>query len=102
MDHGIAVPAGGLQISTGFPYPIMLLIGVTIVMSWMATRRRFGRYVFAFGGNPEAAKLGGINTRWTIMKMYILMGDPVRRGGGHRGGSPERSTHASARATNST
>jgi len=73
-DNGIAVPAGGLHISTGFPYPIMLLIGVTIVMSWIAKRRRFGRYVYAYGGNPDAATLGGINTRWTIMKTYILMG----------------------------
>jgi len=73
-EHGITAPPGGLQISTGFPYPIMLLIGVTLIMTWMATRRRFGRYVFAYGGNPDAAELGGINTRWTILKTYVLMG----------------------------
>ena len=32
-------------------------------MTYLATRRRFGRYVFAIGGNPEAAELGGINVR---------------------------------------
>jgi D-xylose transport system permease protein len=73
-EHGIAIPAGGLHIATGFPYPIMLLIGVTLVMTWIATRRRFGRYVYAYGGNPDAAELGGINTRWTILKIYVLMG----------------------------
>jgi D-xylose transport system permease protein len=73
-EHGIAVPPGGLQMSTGFPWPIMLVIGVTIVMTFVATRRRFGRYVYAYGGNPEAAELAGINTRWTIMKIYMLMG----------------------------
>jgi D-xylose transport system permease protein len=73
-EHGITIPAGGLQIPTGFPYPIMLLIGVTLVMTWIATRRRFGRYVYAYGGNPEAAELGGINTRWTILKTYVVMG----------------------------
>jgi D-xylose transport system permease protein len=73
-EHGIPIPAGGLQIATGFPYPIMLLIGVTLVMTWMATRRRFGRYVYAYGGNPDAAELAGINTRWTILKTYVLMG----------------------------
>jgi D-xylose transport system permease protein len=73
-EHGISVPAGGLLISTGFPYPIMLLIGVTLVMTWIATRRRFGRYVYAYGGNPDAAELAGINTRWTILKTYVLMG----------------------------
>jgi D-xylose transport system permease protein len=73
-EHGIPIPAGGLHISTGFPYPIMLLIGVTLVMTWIATRRRFGRYVYAYGGNPDAAELAGINTRWTILKTYVLMG----------------------------
>jgi len=70
----LAIPAGGLQISSGFPYPIILLLGVTLVMTWLATRRRFGRYVYAYGGNPDAAELAGINTRWTILKTYVLMG----------------------------
>jgi D-xylose transport system permease protein len=73
-EHGIPIPAGGLHIATGFPYPIILLIGVTMVMTWIATRRRFGRYVYAYGGNPDAAELAGINTRWTILKTYVLMG----------------------------
>jgi D-xylose transport system permease protein len=68
------VPAGGWKIPTGFPNPIILLVGVTLVMSWLATRRRFGRYVYAYGGNPDAAELAGINTRWTILKTYVLMG----------------------------
>jgi D-xylose transport system permease protein len=67
-------PAGGWNIPTGFPNPIMLLLGVTLVMTWIATRRRFGRYVYAYGGNPDAAELAGINTRWTILKTYVLMG----------------------------
>jgi D-xylose transport system permease protein len=67
-------PEGGWKIPTGFPIPIVLLIGVTLVMTWIANRRRFGRYVYAYGGNPDAAELAGINTRWTIMKTFILMG----------------------------
>jgi D-xylose transport system permease protein len=73
-EHNITAPPGGLQIATGFPYPIMLVIGVTLVMTWIATRRRFGRYVYAYGGNPDAAELAGINTRFTILKTYVLMG----------------------------
>jgi D-xylose transport system permease protein len=72
--NGIPIPPGGLQISSGFPWPLILLVGVTIAMTFLATRRRFGRYVYAYGGNPDAAELGGINTRWTIMKTYMLMG----------------------------
>jgi D-xylose transport system permease protein len=65
---------GGLEVSTGYPFPIILLLGVTLVMTWMATRRRFGRYVYAYGGNPDAAELAGINTRFTILKTYVVMG----------------------------
>jgi D-xylose transport system permease protein len=65
---------GGRDVSTGYPFPIMLLIGVTLVMTWLANRRRFGRYVYAYGGNPDAAELAGINTRRTILKTYVVMG----------------------------
>jgi len=72
--NGIAWPPGGLKIPLGIANPVLLAIGVAIVMTFIATRRRFGRYVFAIGGNPEAAELGGINTRRTILKAFIVMG----------------------------
>jgi D-xylose transport system permease protein len=72
--HNIPIPQGGLLIPAGFPFPIVLLVGVTLVMTWLATRRRFGRYAYAYGGNPDAAELAGINTRWLILKTYVLMG----------------------------
>lgn len=72
--RGITEPAGGLQIEAGIPWPLVIVIGVGIAMTFLAKRRRFGRNVFAYGGNPDAAELGGINTRWTIMKTFILMG----------------------------
>lgn len=40
----------------------------------LTTRTRFGRYVFAIGGNPEAAELSGVNTRRTLMLVFGLMG----------------------------
>jgi D-xylose transport system permease protein len=73
-ENNIPIPEGGLLIPVGFPYPVVIVIGVMLVMTWLATRRRFGRYVYAYGGNPEAAELAGINTRWTIMKTFILIG----------------------------
>jgi D-xylose transport system permease protein len=73
-ENGVAVPPGGLQIPVGIPWPLVIVLIVTLVMTFVATRRRFGRYVFAYGGNPEAAELAGINTRLTILKVYILMG----------------------------
>jgi len=67
-------PPGGWQIPTGLPFPLILLVGVTLVMTWLATRRRFGRYVYAYGGNPDAAELAGINTRKETLKTFVLMG----------------------------
>jgi len=61
-------------ISHGFAIPVLILCGVGIAMTILMTRTRFGRYVFAIGGNPEAAALAGINTRWMIMKIFVLMG----------------------------
>jgi D-xylose transport system permease protein len=43
-------------------------------MTFIATRTRFGRYIYAIGGNPEAAELGGINTRKITMLMFMVMG----------------------------
>jgi D-xylose transport system permease protein len=74
VKHGITEPPGGLQIEAGIPFPLVIVIGVTIVMTFIATRRRFGRDIYAYGGNPQAAELAGINTRWTVMKIFILMG----------------------------
>jgi D-xylose transport system permease protein len=71
-ETGITIPPEGL--AAGIPWPVVLLLAVTLVMSFVATRRRFGRYVFAIGGNPEASELAGINTKWTVMKTFILIG----------------------------
>ena len=64
----------GTFISHGFAIPVLILIGVGILMTIMMNRTRFGRYVFAIGGNPEAALLAGINTRWVTLKVFALMG----------------------------
>ena len=71
---GIAWPEGGLFIAHGIAIPVLIAIGVGIVMTFISTRLRFGRYVFALGGNPEAAELAGIKTRWVTVKIFALMG----------------------------
>ncbi|WP_230529892.1 sugar ABC transporter permease [Microvirga roseola] len=72
--NGIPWPEGGLFIPHGVALPVLVAILVGLVMTFLARRMRFGRYVFAIGGNPEAAELSGINTRWTLMKVFGLMG----------------------------
>jgi D-xylose transport system permease protein len=63
----------GPNTSVGISNPVLIALVVAFVMTIVATRRRFGRYVFAIGGNPDAAELGGINTRRTIMFTFVIM-----------------------------
>jgi len=72
--QGLAVPEGGLFIGHGLAVPMLVALAVGLAMTVLAMRTRFGRYVFALGGNPEAAELSGVNTRQTLMKVFGLMG----------------------------
>ena len=72
--NNIDTPIGEIFISHGFAIPVLILLAVGIVMTFIMGRTRFGRYVFAIGGNPEAAELAGINTRWVTVKIFALMG----------------------------
>lgn len=73
-ENGLDWPVGGLEIPLGIAVPVLIAIATALAMTVVATRRRFGRYVFAIGGNPEAATLGGINTRRTVVGAFALMG----------------------------
>ncbi len=64
----------GLVYYTGYSLPVMVAMVVGLVMTFLSTRTKFGRYVYAIGGNPEAAELAGINTKWMIVKVFALMG----------------------------
>ncbi|MGP2494164.1 sugar ABC transporter permease [Mesorhizobium sp. PUT5] len=72
--RNITVPEGGLFIAHGIAIPVLMAVAVGIVMTFVTNRTRFGRYVFAIGGNPEAANLAGINTRWITVKVFMIMG----------------------------
>lgn len=71
-DPSFVVPPGGIE--SGIPGPILVVLVVTLVVTFIARRLRFGRAVYALGGNPDAAELAGINTRRTVLKTFILLG----------------------------
>lgn len=73
-DNGLTWPPEGLEIPFGIANPVLIAIGTALIMTFIATRRRFGRYVFSIGGNPEAASLGGIKTKRTIALTFMFMG----------------------------
>jgi D-xylose transport system permease protein len=62
------------QIPQGIPIPVLILIVVAVGMSALTKVTKFGRYVFAIGGNPEAAELGGINVRKVTVMIFVMMG----------------------------
>jgi D-xylose transport system permease protein len=62
------------QVGKGIAVPVLILISVVFLLTFIAERTRFGRYVFAFGGNPEAALLSGIPTRRVLLYLFMLMG----------------------------
>ncbi|MEM8852977.1 MAG: sugar ABC transporter permease [Pseudomonadota bacterium] len=64
----------GFTTGYGLPISVLVLIVVAVVMTVVAKRTRLGRYIFATGGNPDAAALSGINTRLLTVKVFAIMG----------------------------
>jgi D-xylose transport system permease protein len=62
------------EISRGIPVPVLIMICVVVGMSLLAKITRFGRYVFAIGGNPEAAELSGIPVKKITIWVFVVMG----------------------------
>lgn len=58
----------------GIPVPVLILIIVSCIMIYIASMTRFGRYIYGYGGNPEAAELAGVNTRRVITLSFALIG----------------------------
>jgi putative xylitol transport system permease protein len=56
------------------PVPVIWMLVVIVVASVLLTRTRFGRYVFAIGGNEEAARLAGINVARVKSAVYVISG----------------------------
>jgi D-xylose transport system permease protein len=71
--RGETVPEGYTAMH-GLPISVLILILVAVVMTVVARKTRFGRYIFAAGGNPDAAELSGVDTKWLTVKVFALMG----------------------------
>ena len=65
---------GSKDAPQGIPIPVLIWATVAVVLSFIVHRTRFGRYVFAMGGNPEAAALVGIPVRRVTLMLFALIG----------------------------
>ena len=70
----ITTPLADIHISHGFAVPVLIALAVGLVMTFVSNRTRLGRYVYAIGGNPEAAVLAGVDTRKITIAAFAIIG----------------------------
>jgi D-xylose transport system permease protein len=58
----------------GIPNPVLLFLIVAGVGYFVTNNTTFGRYLYAIGGNAEAARLSGINNKFIVLKVFALLG----------------------------
>ncbi|MFN2530937.1 MAG: sugar ABC transporter permease [Pyrinomonadaceae bacterium] len=61
-------------VRAGMPNPVIIFIGVALLGAFLTQNTTFGRYLYAIGGNPDAARLSGINIRLHILAVFCIMG----------------------------
>ena len=78
---GLVIPAVAILAFTymmnayaGVPIPVLILLGVAGLGAFITNSTTFGRYLYAIGGNPDAARLSGINIKSYILAVYGLLG----------------------------
>jgi D-xylose transport system permease protein len=63
-----------LGVIEGMPWVIPYVLVIIIIYSWMLSHTRTGRYIYAVGNNPEAARRAGINVKWIVTFGFIMAG----------------------------
>lgn len=58
----------------GIPISVIILLGVALFGAFITNQTTFGRYLYAIGGNADAARLSGIDNKRQILKVYALLG----------------------------
>jgi D-xylose transport system permease protein len=58
----------------GIQVPVLILVIIAVVVSYVANNTKFGRYTYAIGGNREASRLSGIGIRQNAFAIFVLMG----------------------------
>ena len=58
----------------GIPVPVMILLAVALFGAFLTNSTTFGRYLYAIGGNADAARLSGIDNKRNVLKVFGLLG----------------------------
>lgn len=70
-----------LGIGRGWGYLVVLFAGLVVLMDLVLRRTRWGRYVYAVGGNEEAARRAGIKVGWIYFSAFVLCSSLAALGG---------------------
>ncbi len=71
---GIVAFIGVMNAYNGVPVPVLILLAVALLGAFLTNSTVFGRYLYAIGGNADAARLSGIDNKRNILKVYALLG----------------------------
>jgi len=71
---GIAAFIWVMNAYQGVPIPVLILVAVALVGAFLTNSTTFGRYLYAIGGNADAARLSGINNKLNILYVFGLLG----------------------------
>ena len=63
-----------LNAYAGIPIPVLILVAIALAGTFLMANTTFGRRLYAVGGNPEAARLSGINVRGQILRAFCIVG----------------------------
>jgi len=58
----------------GVPNPVIIFLAIALAGAFLTQNTTFGRYLYAIGGNPDAARLSGINIRKHVLAVFCIMG----------------------------
>lgn len=58
----------------GVPIPVLIFVAVALFGGFLTTSTTFGRYLYAIGGNADAARLSGIDNKRNVLKVYAILG----------------------------
>lgn len=64
----------GQGYSFGIPNQVYIMVFMVLLMAFILNKTKFGRYALAMGGNAEATRLAGINTKLVRLGVYATMG----------------------------
>lgn len=58
----------------GIPVPVIIFLAIALAGAFITQNTTLGRYLYAIGGNPDAARLSGINIRKYLLVVFCMMG----------------------------